>query len=183
MHQILKKALAPSTTSTYKNALKKYTDFHSVHYPLDKLLPVSVKKLAQFIAASSDYGLKHATIATTLSAISYIHNLRGFPNPTQAFLVKQLMHSIKKQSVPDKRFPITLPILHSLTEALKQVVPSASVRFVFHTMFLVAFFGLLRIGELTVSKHNSKSTIKRQDVSFEVVHSKVKKSLHNHDLF
>ena len=53
-------------------------------------------------------------------------------------------------SKPDIRLPITRSILHKLVLALSHTITSAYHILLFQTMFLVAFYGFFRGGELTI---------------------------------
>ncbi|XP_052799424.1 uncharacterized protein LOC128231043 [Mya arenaria] len=50
VYTLLESSLAPSTKSSYQNALKHYHVFHHTFYAQTPLLPVSAERLAQFIA-------------------------------------------------------------------------------------------------------------------------------------
>lgn len=130
-----------------------------------RMLPISARRLAQFIAVCHHKGLKPSSITTIISAISYIHQLNGYRNPTQAFLIKQLIQSVKKMSVADNRLPITLPILKVLLRTLKAVVSDKFDRRMLRAMFVVAFFGLLRIGEISQTSSNNQHTVLRQHLT------------------
>jgi len=54
---------------------------------------------------------------------------------------------------------MTKPVLHELVWSLSFTNSSARRRSLFGTMFLVAFYGLFRIGELTTKSTNSRSSV------------------------
>lgn len=162
---LLGNSLAPSTLATYKNAMRHYKQFHDTYHLGHKMLPISTKRLAQFIAVCHHKGLKPSSISTILSAISYIHQLHGYRNPTQAFIVKQLLHSVKKSSIADTRLPVTLPILEQLLSSLKRIISDKFTRYMLRTMFVVAFFGLFRIGEISQTVTDPQHTVLRQNVT------------------
>ena len=60
---------------------------------------------------------------------------------------------------PDIRLPITRSIFHKLVLALSHTITSAFHILFFQTMFLVAFYGFFRVGELT-----TKTTKRRRSV-------------------
>ena len=129
-------------------------------------LPISVDKLAQFIVHLKHQGLKPATISSKLSALSYIHNLKGYPNPTQAFVVQKLLVSLRKQTVQDKRLPIVYDTLVLLVQALSGIGLPVNLQLMFRSMFLLAFFALLRIGEMAATSQGTQNIIRRENVSF-----------------
>ena len=169
---MLQDSLAPATINAYRNALKHYQIFHMTFHTSESILPVSVEKLAQFIAVCHRKGLKSSTITTYLSAIAYIHNIRGYPNPGEAFLIQKILHGLRRNSSPDKRLPITLDILQKLIQALPQHCEDLYIRSVFKAMFLAAFFGLLRVSEIAVTRSSPQHALLRQNVQVQFLGSK-----------
>ena len=60
---------------------------------------------------------------------------------------------------PDIRLPITRSIFHKLVLALSHTITPVYHILLFQTMFLVAFYGFFRVGELTI-----KTTERRHSV-------------------
>ena len=120
-----------------------------------------------FISYLSFQKLASSTIKSYLSAISYVHKIKGLHDPTKSFLVEKLSTAFSRQQPLDIRLPITRPILHELLRSLSFSNSSASQRSLFSAMFLVAFYGLLRIGELaTKSTRFVRSVIQYSDLTF-----------------
>ena len=132
-------------------------------------LPLSVNSVALLIAHLPTKRLAPAAISTYISAISYEHKLKGYADPTKAFLILKLLSAIKSRSRPDIRLPITLPVLRLLVDALTQTSSSFYHRTLFTAMFLTAFYGFLRIGEITCKTTSSGRSVlhaQHQDLSF-----------------
>ena len=167
MGRLLHSSLAPSTKKGYKNALRHYKNFHSSFYGGTNLLPITEEQMAQFIVVCKDKGLKPNTITTFISAFSYIHRINSLANPTDSFLIKKLLFGLRKESVSDKRLPFTLAQLKAMICALSAISSlSRQDRRVFKAMFLVAFFGLFRAGEVARSKSAPHNTAQRELVTF-----------------
>ena len=107
-----------------------------------------------------------------MSAIAYVHNIRGYPNPGEAFLIQKILHGLRRSSCPDKRLPITLDILQNLIQALPQHCTDWHTYLVFKAMFLVAFFGLLRVSEIAVTTSSPEHALLRQNVKVQLLGSK-----------
>ena len=63
------------------------------------------------------YDLKYAasTVHTYVSALGYSNKLSGYPNPSKAFVVVQMLKGYGKLNARlDSRLPITIPIFHKL---------------------------------------------------------------------
>ena len=91
--------------------------------------------------------------------------LANSPDPTKNFLVQKILaaHS-KLYSAPDVRLPITRGVLQRLVLALNHTNSSAYQRLLFQTMFLVAFYGFFRFGELMAKGANLKTLVQIQNL-------------------
>ena len=75
----------------------------------------------------------------------------------------------------DTRLPITGEISKSIVNALCHTVPNQAQSILLKAIFLVAFHGFFRLGELVVaSKAQSARVIQRSDVLFETTDGKLK---------
>lgn len=157
---LLQSSISPGSRRTYQRAWTVYAKFAEQFGLSDTLsLPLSVNSVALFIAT--------ATISTYISAISYVHKLKGYADPTKAFLILKLLSAIKSRSRSDIRLPITLPVLRLLVDALRQTSSSFYHSTLFTAMFLTAFYGFLRVGEITCQTTRSgRSVLQHQDLSF-----------------
>ena len=157
--QLLSLSVSPATHATYKRAYESYLTFHSRHYHNRSVFPIKPFQLAQFIAFQSEAGYKGSSIQTQISGITFLQRIMGFENPADNFLVKKLLVSAHKTAQsPDKRLPITIPILRSLLLSLPQVVGTPFEVKLYKAMFLLAFFALLRVGEMATKLNMVKLT-------------------------
>lgn len=108
-----------------------------------------------------------------MSALAYIHNILGLPDPTKGFLVKKLLYGLRRKHIVDKRLPITYNILRQLIDALPHVLQDRYKQVLFKAMFLTAFFALLRVGELSVVANNQTNTLLASNMAFQYTHRKV----------
>ena len=77
------------------------------------------------------------------------------------------MTALSRQRSADVRLPVTRPVLHELLRSLSFTNPSAFQRSLFAAMFLVAFYGLFRIGELaTKSPRLASSMVQFNHLTF-----------------
>ena len=84
---LLNDSLAPSTKSSYRNALRPYVRFHMLCFPTDPVIPVHPDRLAQFVASCQHRRFQPATVTSYVSAISYVHKIQAIPNPADSFVV------------------------------------------------------------------------------------------------
>lgn len=67
-------------------------------------------------------------------------------------------------TLPDKRRPFTIPHLQSLLKALKTSGASVLPYRTFKAMLLLSFFGLFRVGEISLSRTGGNNVILRQGI-------------------
>ena len=105
--------------------------------------------MALFISFLDGRNLSPATILCYLSAIGYIHKMKGLHDPAKAFLIQELLTSLSRQKSCDVRLPISLNLSCMTSYALSSTptLRQHSVYF-FSAMFLTAFYGFFRFGEL-----------------------------------
>ena len=105
MTELLHSAITKGSRRTYERAWKTYVEFSSEFCDSRRsLLVVSVNNLALFISYLLAKKFASPTISTYVSALSYIHKLGNFPDPTQNFLVQKLLKAHSKlHSSPDVR--------------------------------------------------------------------------------
>lgn len=88
-------AYAPSTIRAYRENFAKFIRFSEKYYL--NSLPASPSTVAMFVEQISDGSLKSASIRLSLAAISAIHRLNRFPDPTKdAEVTLQLRRTYRK---------------------------------------------------------------------------------------
>ena len=113
-------------------------------------LPLHHSKILLFIGFLHMHGYSSSTITTYVCALGYIHRIKGFVNPTTMLIVQKTLAAVNKLNPSvDSRLPITLPILEQLNIALCHTVSCPYNRVLLQAMNTTAFYGLMRIGEIT----------------------------------
>ena len=93
-----------------------------------------------------------STVDTYVSALSYSHKFSGFPDPSKAFVVLQILKGYGKLGTQlDTRLPIAVSILHKLTQSATLLSFSTYQVLLFQAMCSTGFFAFLRVGVITVS--------------------------------
>lgn len=162
MNITLSSALAHNTQKTYSHIEKLIRNFYTeTGLNATSVDPSITALFTQFLGSS----YKPATVRTYLSALSYRFKIRGLPDPTNAFIVKQTVTGLERiKPSMDNRLPITLPILKSLNNVAHTVLNHYDT-VLFKAMFSLAFFALLRIGEFTTG--NTTHTLNVMHVSVD----------------
>ena len=92
--------------------------------------------------------------------------MKGLHYPTKAFLIQKRLTSLSRQESCDVRLPISKPILHDLVSSLQRTNSSAAQRILFSAMFLTAFYGFFRIGELAARSACHTTLISYDNIRF-----------------
>jgi hypothetical protein len=129
---------------------------------------VPVQYLLQYIAYLHAHGIAPSTTASYLAGISYCHKLHGWHDCTKDFLVQRAMLGMRRirGSRPDERAPITIEILNQLPHHLTVVCSTDYEACLFTSVYLLAFFGFFRVGELVItSAQQSHRALYLSDIS------------------
>ena len=114
-------------------------------------LPLSYETILLFLSYLNLKGLAPSTTTTYISAIGYVHKVCNVNDPTSQFIVQKVLASINKEyGKSDSRLPITQFILARLLDSVDKVLSSIYHATLLKAMFLIAFYGLFRVGEITI---------------------------------
>ena len=136
------------------------------------IFPCSLAIICNFISHLHSQSLSPSTILPHVSAISYVHKICNVTDPTQQFLVRKILkgaQNLKKSS--DSRLPITKPILLRILAALQHTVSDKNGIILLRAIFLLAFHGFFRLGELVSRiKESFHLVFQRNDINFQPNH-------------
>ena len=167
---LIHRALAGSTTSTYKVGIQRYLTFCRA---LD-LVPVpSTKRQVALFATHLSTSLRLPTIRVYLAAVSFLHHVGGHRNPVSGnTILKLVLRGIQRKQTQSQcrtpRLPITPQILADPLKHLgcDSTIPSQD-RLMLKAAMSLAFFGFLHVSELTVpAYHTSRQFLARRDIQF-----------------
>ena len=147
--------MASSTWASYERGLIQFRQFRT-ETRLQPSWPAPGEHVAAFIAYLSIKGMAPSTISTYISAVAFCHKLNGWSDPSQNFIVQKLKEGccrVNRKS--DIRRPITLDLLGRLCHIVGCIVKSEHEAVLFHSAFLLAFFGFFWVGEITASSKSA----------------------------
>lgn len=124
----------------------------------------------QFLTSLYISGLSTASVTSTLSALNYINKLTGSPDLYQNFCLSRLLKGMKSVNPSkDTRLPITPEILTKLCEAVSKIFNDGYQKSLLRAMFLLAFYGFLRIGEISceASSTNNKNLLHLHNINVD----------------
>ena len=147
-------------------------------------LPLSINSVLMFIGYLQLRGYAPTSITSYVCAIAYIHKILGMPDPSSSYLVQKILAAaVKINPSADGRLPITLDILSRLIRAIPSCLTNPYLCSLFRAMCLVAFFGLMRVGELTSSdRHSNVLHFNQLHIHLDTISIFISKFKHNADL-
>ncbi len=164
---MLQAALASGTWVSYRKSVEKFIEFR-IQFALDRIWPIPEAHILLFISFLSKNGYAPSTINSYMAALSFVHKVNGWQNSTETFLVKKLKEGCRRNKrKSDGRLPITPELLGHLAKVLPSICKSLYEAQLFKAAFLLAFFGFLRVGEIsrTNNQQDTSRLISINDVS------------------
>jgi hypothetical protein len=181
-------ALADASQSNYRRVWFQLSQFcTSMKQPEWATPPLSVSTVFLFFADGFSKNLKGSTLTSMSSALSYVHKLRGLPDPTTAFIIQKFLQGACKLTASvDIRYPITRPILKLLVNSASCCLSDKYNTLLFQTAFVLAFHGFFRIGELFPNSYKLSPQVVQvtdvsvqEEVAIQLNHFRNKRSLAN----
>lgn len=155
--------LKSNTRKTYSSAQQQFLNFCSQFSFVS--CPASEKILLMYVSYLHNKGLKSSTISVYLAAVRSLHIQEGLSDPLVGCLrlKRALKAVINNSSPPSQKLPITCDILERIKSAMLNVFDHQML----WAAFTLAYFGLLRAAEFTVTgpSFDQKVNLQVQDVT------------------
>lgn len=156
---LLTASLAPATRTAYR----KTWDLLIQSVP-HAALPISNIDLANFIGILFSQNYSPSSIASHVSAMSYVHKIMDLPHPGHCFLVRKLLKGCQCNS----RLPIMPDILKKILMPLNHTVSSSNLRTLLKSIFHLAFNAFLRLDEIAVrAPQYTNLVVQRSEVTLQ----------------
>ena len=166
-------SISNNTWKNYSAALRSFQKFEQSsgcthNWPLD----IGVLRAYTSFALSAG-NLSPASVSNYLSAIRYLHLIKGIPAPQilQDELIKMIIRGVKNvkpvNSRTNKRRIVSLPLLQALKDEITTSSWSDFLKTAIWVLFSVAFFASARMGELVSPSrtfYDQSSTLRIRDV-------------------
>lgn len=165
-------SIAPSTKQTYNSGEKQYINFIQLYRPSglsETLFPASEEVLIQFIVYLAKT-IKYSSIKNYLSAVRHLHVRNGFELDLKKFLrLQMVLKGIKRSQGSGKKIRLPITIHHLQLFYYFLAIPSTANHdsLMLWAAMTLAFFGFLRLGELTCNTKFSKDLhLTYENISF-----------------
>ena len=168
--RIMQKAWAPRTLQMFEVGKRSFEQFRASGDPPVKVGPASSEEIADFISYLSLNKKAPSTMHSYVCAIANWHKVMGWQDPCKSFQVKAYLKGVTRDTgAPDARKPITIALLSCLIDMLPHICSSPYEVELFKGVFLLAFFGLFRIGELVCANKTGPNSrvLQISDIAFK----------------
>lgn len=147
--------LAPSTSETYHTVWRNFLNFLNEF----KNLPSKYEdKMVMYAAHLGNEGAHSATVGSYMSAIRYKLRKDGIDIPDKNFEIASIIRTCKlKNNRVFYRCGISKPMLKDLLQATKELLYDNGQEyqyFLYRAIFLTAYYGMFRIGEIAQGPHS-----------------------------
>lgn len=134
----------------YRESFASFTSFLAQYMPGCSPVPYKPPAVAAWIAHLHRLGTAPSTVARHLAGLNFIGQALGYPS-ARSFLTDHVLLGLQKVSPrTDDRRPITLSLLRDLVESAQtHSLLNPYWQVLLPAAFTLAFFGFLRISELT----------------------------------
>ena len=157
--KLIKASVASNTLNMYNKGLENFNNIRIKHMP-ENSWPPKVDHIVNSIAFLSSKGLSYSTAKCYLAGVSFHLQISGFSDPTQLFVVRKMIESLRRiKPSKDVLSPITYPLLKRIVNVLQTICTNKYEYYLFSSAFLLAYFALLMVGEITVSNKNGSDRV------------------------
>ena len=169
---LVRNGFSKSTRIGYQRSWEHFISTCRLHH--QSPIPASVSTLLVYISHCAQIRLAYSTVMTRISAIACFHKLRSLVDNTQHFVVKKALLGYKNMhSTLDSRKPISLDLLHAMCSTVRSLLSSKYDILLFRAMFLLAFYGFLRIGEFTSTSRSNAHVLQDSSITFHRSQGKI----------
>ena len=146
--------------STINNYLAIWRNFNKFLIRLDKKPKLWEDCVTFFCGYLADTGHKSSTLKSYISAIKLLLKLEGIAWNDDRVILGSLIRACKIRSdVINCRLPIQKSLFEMVLFKIEHLHDkSPYLTLLYKAMFVLAYYGLMRVGELTFSAHSVKSS-------------------------
>ena len=104
---LLRASLSSTSTASYNRMMQCYTQFCQAYFKDCSPFPSSLIMLSQFIAYLFIRNYSPSSIASYISAISFLHKSNSLTDSTNSFLIRKILKRVQNlKGKKDTRLPI-----------------------------------------------------------------------------
>ena len=148
-------SLTQNTQKAYNKAWLEFDSYISKLDPWYPHVPINNGHVSFYITYLFDLGYSVATISSKLSAITYMFQAQGKPDPVSSYFVKRLLVGLRKlRPQQDTRLPLTVAMLDQILTNVYKMGFTYYEQVMFRAIIALSFAAFLRPCEVTGSANN-----------------------------
>ncbi|CAC5360739.1 unnamed protein product [Mytilus coruscus] len=169
VNKLLQHSVSSNTMNLYENAIYSFSKFQT-SYHIEESWPPPINHIINYVAYLSKNGYSYTTAKTYLSGINHKLKINNWNDYSKSFILEK---NVERYAAfgkrVDSRKPINVDVLKRLISILHYVCKSLHEANMFRAAFSLAFFGFMRIGEITrVNKNADNHVVKISDIKFDI---------------
>lgn len=151
-------SLSTKTRVQYRKVIDQFHAFQQKHHPSMDLLPINTGVAIQYVTHIHLLGQSSSSVMSSVSALNYINKICGGKDLYDCFCFSRLIKGIRAVNPSrDTRLPITPDLLDKLCKAVHDIYTDKYECALLRAMMLLAFYGFLRIGEITCESSSAQN--------------------------
>ena len=146
----------PKTISAYQRAYSRYEEW-AIRYPELNIFPANELSIGTYVMVLVQGKKSNSTIRQFLASVSWMHELAGYPDPTNKHTVKSIVQSACRQSAKPvvHKEPVPKQILQDIHDSVfKEQSDKTLPNVRDFAMLLISFVGFLRYEETANIRRN-----------------------------
>lgn len=161
---MVRASVAPSTWTGYGKAWEEWLAVVGERR-VDSIDSVRLEVTTDYIMELRRQSVTAALVQQRLAGLAFHFKLRGWPDVTKSFIIRQVLKGWRKESVrKDCRRPVSHTILGQIMEATISLCSSSYQASLFRASFCLAFSGALRISKLVSPSRSRPGGLLADDV-------------------
>ena len=146
--------------NAYRTGLHSFSEFRQSH-KLPECWPPTIEHVMLFVSFLSASSFSANTAGLYIAAVSFQNKVQGLTDTTKHFLVSKMLEGFRRVSKNKRtRRPITLPVLEGILAKVSAVCRDEYEAALFKAAYTLAFFGFMRVGEITTPKKGTADSSK-----------------------
>jgi len=163
--------LTANTRSSYLRAWTQFVDF-MLKQSGKAAENANTGDVASFIAELFEQGFAATTIASKISALSFVFKLLHKNDPTGSFVISKLLAGARTlRPTLDDRIPLSYSLLRKILPLIPKFCPTKYTALLYQSMALLAFHCCLRVSEYIKVTHSAHA-LQLRNVYFQIKDSR-----------
>ena len=164
--QLLQRAVNERTLKKYLFQFEELVSFGR-KIGTEVKLPVPTITITRYISYLYNKGHAWTTIRTYLSAINFVHKIKGYDPVCNSPVINYMKAGIQKEDRGKALLrPITKPLLNKIIYITENCMENTWFqKILIKACFLLMYYGCLRVGEISISNSNEVNILRKSQIT------------------